>query len=160
MVVVGGLLGAFAVGYLVGDRFGSTGFASGKGTLSLDAKGTPAVGSAPTLLGEVDTRPLASNCFVVALYPDAAEADAVAKAKALAAHLQGAGIKKAKPYFFQFDRRSVWGVAVYFDGQKDQQATREALVKLPESTPDASFVSWRADRQKDGKEWPWTWAVR
>lgn len=157
-LVAGGLLASFAVGFLVRDRVGGLGLGSSQA--GLDAKVNGPAGAQPGFQGELDSKPLAPNCFVVAIYPNIPEADAKAQAKALAEFLRSRNLAKSRPYHFHFESGSMWGVSVYYDGDAEMRATRDALRRLPDDVPDATFVAWRSSSGKEGKEWPKTWAVR
>lgn len=157
-IVTAGLVAAFAVGFLVRDRVG--GFAT---PASLDARpggsanGGP-TGATPALLGELDTRAINNQCFVVAAYEGVSDADGKALAKALAEYLRSRKIDKARPYPIKTPKGSVWAVCVYYEGDTELLGTRSLLRSLPEDVPDAVFVALRASTEKD--LWPKTWVVR
>jgi hypothetical protein len=110
----------------------------------------------PSFVGEVDATPLARQAFLVTLYPGVAEADAKANAARFSAWLVGQGVKKARPYLAKLGAGPTWGVAVYFDGDAEQTATRNQLTQLPGEVPDAGFVELRNTIQG----WPKAYTVR
>lgn len=143
--VVAGLGG----GYFLGTQTGG-GAAVGLTGLKAPAPRTPG------FVGEFDATPLASQAFLVTLYPNVAEADAKANAKRFSDWMVGQGVKKAKPYLAKLATGPTWGVAVYFDGEDEQTATRNQLQKLPAEVPDAGFVELRNTIQG----WPKAYTLR
>lgn len=140
------LLAAFAGGFLVGGKLG--GAPSEGAGLQANKPATP------SFVGEFDARPLSRTAFVVAAYPELAEADAKAAAKALSDWLVAQGLAKARPYLFPRQVGPVWTVAVYFDGEAEQQATRNLLTRLPEAVPDSTFLLYRNTEAEWPKPWP------
>lgn len=143
-----GVLAAFASGWLLGGKVGGQPPGGGAGLKA----NNPAT---PSFVGEFDARPMARKAFLVAMYPELAEADAKASAKALSDWLAGQKLAKARPYLAQGRKGPVWTVAVYFEDH-EQIATRDLLLGLPDQVPDASFVSLR----KNEPEWPKAWDIR
>jgi len=144
---------AVVVGIAAGFFFGmQAGGATPAGLSGLKA----AVPRTPGFVGEFDATPLARQAFLVALYPNAAEADAKAIAKRFSDWLVGQGVKKARPYQAKLATGPTWSVAVYFDGEAEQTATRNLLQRLPAEVPDAGFVELRNTIQG----WPKAYTVR
>jgi hypothetical protein len=143
-----GVLAAFAGGYLAGGRFGG---AAGDGVAGLRAE----VPNAPVVFEA--TEPLEDEAFLVAMYPDAAEAEGSAQAKLFAGWLVEQGLKKAQPYLLP--GIGAWSVAVYYGSPAEAQATRDKLAGLHD-VPDRAFHDWREQRRKAGEDWPRTWRTR
>ena len=148
-----GALLCFAGGFFVGGQV-----AAGK---SLDpdrgAAGLQAGGGArPGVIGEVDTKVLASRAFIVSAYPGLESAEAKGKARALSDFLRGQKLLKARPYEYATQKGPVWVVAVYFDGDAEQAATRERLLQLPPEVPDEMFLQLR----KTEADWPKAMDIR
>lgn len=148
-LALGGAIACFGVGYLVGTSTKSA--APGAG---LQASGNGP--QPPAVIGEVETRPLASQAFIVSAYPRLPADDAKARAKALADYLRGKQLAKARPYEYPAKDGPLWVVAVYHDGEAEESATRERLRLLPDDVPDATFVQLR----KSEAGWPTTWPIR
>lgn len=146
-IAVAGLVAAFGGGYLVGGSFA----APAPGDAALHAPR----GRSPAMI-EFDSRPLASNAFVVAAYPDVPVADARDRAAALSGFLRSRGLEKARPYEYPTDSGGLWVVAVYFDGDRERAETRDRLTGLPEAVPDESFVQLR----KTEAGWPKSFPIR
>jgi len=138
-----------AGGYFLGTQNGGS-TPAGLAGLKAPAPRTPG------FVGELDATPLARQAFLVTLYPNAAEADAKANAKRFSDWLVGQGVKKARPYQAKLANGLTWGVAVYFDGDAEQTATRNQLQQLPAEVPDAGFVELRNTIQG----WPKAYTVR
>jgi hypothetical protein len=136
------LLGAFAGGYLIGGRVGGK---AGE-TEALQV-------SRPQKAGfiDVDGQPMTRNAFIVSAYPETPEATAKAAAGALSEWLRGRRLQKAKPWLTT-DRAGnpLWTVAVFFEGEAEEKATRDLLLGVPEDVPDEIFVHWR----KMTQGWP------
>lgn len=142
------LLAAFAGGFLIGGKVGTR---PGEDAAGLQAN-KPAT---PGFVGEFDAQPLSRTAFLVAIYPDFAEAEAKARAKALSEWLAGQGLAKARPYRAKGKAGPVWSVAVYYDGETEQKKTRELLIQVPEAVPDTSFDFLR----KTEAQWPSAWDI-
>lgn len=110
----------------------------------------------PGFVGEFDATPLARQAFLVTLYPGVAEDKAKANAARFSEWLVAQGAKKARPYLAKLAAGPTWGVAVYFDGEAEQTATRNQLTQLPAEVPDAGFVELRNTIQG----WPKAYTVR
>lgn len=143
-VFAGGVLLAFAGGFLLGGRLGGP---ADPGAAGLRAGVT---GRTPSFVGEVDAAPMAPQAFVVSAYPGQVDDEARARAVALARYLQGHGLPKARPYRYPSRDGAVWVVAVYFDGEVEQQATRDRLRALPSDVPDETFGMLR----NSDEHWP------
>lgn len=143
---VGGVLLAFAGGFLLGGHLGGPNDA---GPAGLRAGVT---GRTPAFVGEVDALPMAPQAFVVSAYPGLVEDDARARAAALARYLQAQGLPKSRPYCYPARDGAVWVVAVYFDGEVEQAATRDRLRALPADVPDETFVMLR-NRDEHWPQW-------
>lgn len=139
---------AFAGGYFVGGQAG------GPAPTPVGLRAQAPL--APGFVGEFDARPLSRQAFLVALYPDKSEADAKAAAKALSDWLVDRKVSKARPYLAKTKDGSTWSVAVYYDGDADQTATRNALVGLPDAVPDPAFNELR----KTIQGWPKAYVIR
>lgn len=151
-IALAGALACFGVGYLVGHSTAGT-VAPGGGTGAAGLKADGSNGAAapqqtaspqqPTMMGDTDVRPLASQAFVVAAYElEAAEAKVRAKALATWLRAQNPALK-ARPFEFPGQKGPVWIVAVYYDGDVEQAKTRDQLKLLPEDVPDDVFVGLR-----------------
>lgn len=149
-LALGAAIACFGVGYLVGN---STAKPAVPGA-GLNAGG--GVPQTPAVIGEIETRPLASQAFIVSAYPGLAADDAKVRAKALADYLRSRQILRARPYEYPAKEGPLWVVAVYHDGEAEEAATRERLRQLPEDVPDATFVHLR----KSEAGWPTTWPIR
>lgn len=150
-IALGGALACFGVGYVVGHSTAGTiapGGGNANASLKADGQGAGPGPVQPAMMGESDTRPLASQAFVVAAYEMEAS-EAKSRAKTLAGWLRGQNLLKARPFEFPGKNGPVWIVAVYYDGEAEQTATRERLKLLPEEVPDDVFVSLRKDTK-----WP------
>jgi hypothetical protein len=134
---------AFGGGYLTGGRFGG----GATGVAGLDTR-QPA--AKPGFVGEVDTKPLGKQAFIVAAYQGVESADAKARAAALSEFLQKEGITTARPYEFVRQELRVWMVAVYYRNDQEMQGLKNRLLQLPEAVPDDNFVA----RRKQEKVWP------
>jgi hypothetical protein len=138
------VLGAFGGGYLVGGR------PSDSAGLHMRTAENPG------LIGEVDTKPLSTQAFVVAAYENLGDADAKARAKALAEYLKGQGLARSRPYEYTSKEARVWMVVVYYDNDQELIATRDKLRALPAAVPDEHFVAWRMAKE----DWPLTCAIQ
>lgn len=136
----------FGAGYVVGGKFG---VGTGNGELRIKDTRRPGV------IGEFDARKLTDSAFVVALYTDADESFAKAKAQKLTEYLQGTGLPRTRPYLLPHPKGPFWTVAVYYDGDVEYAASRNKLLALRD-VPDAEFQELRRDRTQEGseKDWP------
>ncbi|MBL8755684.1 MAG: hypothetical protein JNK15_20480 [Planctomycetes bacterium] len=144
-----GVAVAFGGGYLAGGRFGG----NPQSEAGLHMKQQPA--AKPGFVGEVDSKPLAKDAFIVAAYDGIQPADAKVRAVALAEFLQREGLTTARPYEFPLEKGGLWMVAVYYRNDQEMQGLKNRLLKL-EDVPDANFVF----RRKQEKEWPVSAAIR
>ena len=122
-IFVGGIVLAFAGGFLLGGQFGGDND-PGRAGLHANAAGG---GTKPGFVGEVDTLPLASHAFVVSAYPNLPAVEAKGRAAKLGEYLRAAGLAKARPYLYPGKSGPLWIVAVYYDGDSEAAATRERL---------------------------------
>jgi hypothetical protein len=137
------LLVGFVGGFFVRGQF--VGAAAKEGNAGL--KAGP---QAPEIVGEMDTSALASQAFIVSAYPGIEPATARQHARHLSDYLRGQQLAKARPYEYPSQNGPLWVVAVYFDGDAEQAATREKLRLLPLDVPDATFCQLR----KPEADWP------
>lgn len=120
------------------------------------AAGLKAGPQAPDIVGEVDAVPLTSQAFIVSVYPGLEPAVARQRARHLSDYLRGQQLPKARPYEYPSQNGPLWVVAVYFDGDADQAATRDKLRLLPGDVPDATF----AELRKTEPDWPTAWPIQ
>lgn len=146
--LLGAVLIAFGGGFVLGGQFAG---AAQKDRNALnanvgasDGSGAPS-GRTPAFVGELETQPLANFAFVVAAYPNIADADARQRAADLAGWLREQGLAKARAYPFPRGDSTLWVVNVYFDGNAEQQETHAALQALPAVAPDPTFVHFRQE---------------
>jgi hypothetical protein len=142
------LLG-FVGGFFVRGQFAAAGGPAG-------AAGLQAGPQAPGIVGEIDAAPLASQAFIVSVYPGLEPAVAQQRARQLSDYLRGRQLAKARPYEYPSQQGPLWVVAVYFDGDSERAATRDKLRLLPAEVPDATFVELR----KTEPDWPTAWPIR
>jgi hypothetical protein len=142
--IIGAVLACVGTGYLLGnvfpwsDRSGS------------ELRANQREGIAPGPIGEAeDLRPLATQCYLTAFYAELGLAATAAKG------LRRAGIPKARLREVAMkDGHVHYGLVVYYDGQREQEQTRAALLEV--AAPDATFDGFR----KAGKGWPLVLDVR
>lgn len=152
------VLVAFGGGFLLGGQFAGAA-QKDRNALSAnvgDTDGSGAGGRAPAFVGELDTRPLAAQAFVVAAYPNLADLDARQRAGDLAGWLREQGLGKARAYPWPRGDSTLWVVAVYFDGVAEQRDTLAGLAALPAGAPDQTFVQLR--NSEPG--WPNVYSIR
>jgi hypothetical protein len=133
MAVVGAALACVGTGYLLGNVFP---WNRAPTDLRVGHPGTR-TGVAPAIQGEIDEfRPLASQCFLTAAYPE------LPAAKAAAAALRQHGLQSARLQELRGnDGKQLFGLVVYFDGARDQEQLRAGLQGIP--APDQTFESCR-----------------
>lgn len=146
-----GVLAAFGGGFWCGDKAAHNATA----TSGLDAK----PGKTAGFLDE-SPEPLAKQFLMAAPYVNVPAAEAKAKAKALAEHLQGAGLAKARSHLYPTAQGQFWVVAVYYDGESEMRATCDRMRKLPADVPDPHFVELRRMQESSEKGWPRSYDVR
>lgn len=127
-------------GYALGNVFPWQKEAS-KGGLKVEA---PRNGIAPGPIAETeDMRQLSNAFFLASSYRDQAGAASAARA------LRQAGIGKARVREFpQTGKAPAFGLVVYFDGPREKEEAKKALLSVP--APDASFERFRNAM----KDWP------
>ncbi len=142
------LLATFAGGFFAGGKLGAP---PRDGLNANGGADQPKKGATePGWIDTIETLPLARDAFIVAMYPDLADADAMAKAKALCDYLGSQKINKVRPYRYPGKVGPVWVAAVYFANDTERFAASERLLLLPEEVPDESFVFLR----KTTEGWP------
>lgn len=141
----------------VGGFFAGGTWADARAAARQPGAGLKAEGTAPGFIGEFDATPLSSDAFIVSVYPNLAPEVAKARAKALADHLRGRELAKARPYLYPNGKDGpLWVVAVYYDGEAELAATQALLTNLPDDVPDETFVHLR----KSEAGWPRHWPIR
>lgn len=149
LAVVALLLIGFVGGFFVRGQFASAAPKEG-------VAGLKAGPQAPEIVGEMDTAPLSSQAFIVSVYPGVEAAAARQRARHLSEYLRSQQLPKARPYEYPSQNGPLWVVAVYFDGDAEQAATRQKLTLLPAEVPDATFVELR----KTEAGWPTAWPIQ
>jgi hypothetical protein len=149
LLVLGVLLLGFVGGFFVRGQFATAATTEG-------SAGLKAGPQAPDIVGEIDASPMASQAFIVSVYPGLEPAVARQRARHLSDYLRGQGLQRARPYEYPSQNGPLWVVAVYFDGDADQAATRDKLVLLPPDVPDATF----AELRKTEAGWPTAWPIQ
>jgi len=152
-LALAGVLLAFTGGFFVGGSFRQGAVPGG------DALNATPKGNTPGFVGEEDDfRPVTSNGLVVSAYANVAEPQAKAKAKALSQFLRDKGFAKARPYRYEAGGQagSIWMVAVYYDGEAEQNVVSSALRALPDDVPDEHFKYYR----NSDRDWPAPFSVR
>lgn len=142
------LLAGFVGGFFVRGQF--AGAAPQDGVAGLKA------GQTPEIVGEIDTTALASQAFIVSAYQGVEPAVARQQAKHLSEYLRSQDLRKARPYEYPSQNGPLWVVAVYFDGDAEQEAIRTKLKLLPAEVPDAVFCQLR----KSDPDWPMAWPIQ
>lgn len=143
------LLVGFVGGFFVRGQF--AGAAPKEG-----AAGLKAGPQAPDIVGEIETSALSNQAFIVSVYPGLDAATARQRARHLCEYLRSQQLAKARPYEYPGQNGPLWVVAVYFDGDLEQDATRDKLRLLPADVPDATFVQLR----KTEADWPTAWPIQ
>ncbi len=149
LAVLALLLVGFVGGFFVRGHFVAA--APKEGTAGL--KAGP---QAPDIVGEIETSALTSQAFIVSVYPGVEASVARQRARHLSDYLRGQQLPKARPYEFPSQNGPLWVVAVYFDGDDEQAATRHKLTLLPADVPDATF----AELRKTEPGWPTAYPIQ
>jgi hypothetical protein len=142
----------FGAGFLVGGRFGG-GVDDADLRARTDAR--RANPRTPEVIGQLEPQKLTNAAFLVAVYDDADQSAAFAKAQALSQFLVDKGLPRTRPYQWSTNQGPLWAVAVYYDGLAEQSLLRSKLLALDE-VPDAAFRELRAARSGEGtkNDWP------
>ena len=145
-----GLLVAFGGGFFVGGAFGGA-----DGDNALSARVPSPSGVTPEFLHEVDTTKLADWGYVVTAYKVTEnQPEPVARQRAvdLAKYLQQQGLQKARPRSWG---ANLWVTVVYFEGQAEQDGTRDQLLNMPADVPDVDFC-----QRREESDWPTAYEIQ